>query len=675
MYLLPLLFPLLNLFISCILGKFLGKRVLFVLVINMLFSAIFSFWIFYEVGINKSVCYIDLGPWFHIGLLKLNWLFLFDSITSVMLVLVVFVSLLVHLYSIDYMSGDPHIIRFLGYLSLFTFFMLMLVTSGNFVQLFLGWEGVGLSSYLLINFWYTRIQANKSAMKAIIVNRFGDFGIYFSLLVIFFFFKSFDFGVVFNLVQFLDTQSRMSFLGFSLNRVDLIVIFLFLGAIGKSAQLGLHTWLPDAMEGPTPVSALIHAATMVTAGVFVLIRSSPILEYSSTGLFLVSLIGGLTALFAGTVGLVQYDIKKVIAYSTCSQLGYMFFACGMSNYSVGLFHLFNHGFFKALLFLGAGSVIHALLDEQDMRKMGGLIKLMPLTYVAILVGSLSLTGFPFLTGFYSKEVVLEIAFSKFSINSFFIYWLGVFAAFITSFYSIRLMYLVFFARPNSHARAVNSSHESSSFIFYVLAFLGFLSIFIGFIFKDLFIGLGTDFWANSIFNLYVNSDILYAEFLDYYYKLIPLVFSIVGLFFSLFVYFVIYDYTVFVVKNKFFRYAYFFLAKKWYFDLLYNNIFVFNLLSSFYLLTFKIIDRGLIELFGPLSFVRLINKSSIIFSSFQTGFLYNYIFVVLLGLMFFIKLTSSLFFPSFNSFFNFGLFICLLSLIIFLSFGNKKQNI
>jgi len=511
-------------------------------------------------------------------------------------------------------------------------------------------------------------------MKAIIVNRFGDFGIYFSLLIMFFFFKSFDFGVVFNLIQFLDVQPEVSFLGFKLGRVDLIVIFLFLGAIGKSAQLGLHTWLPDAMEGPTPVSALIHAATMVTAGVFVLIRSSPILEYSASGLFLVSLIGGLTALFAGTVGLVQYDIKKVIAYSTCSQLGYMFFACGMSNYSVGLFHLFNHGFFKALLFLGAGSVIHALLDEQDMRKMGGLVKLMPLTYVAILVGSLSLTGFPFLTGFYSKEVVLEIAFSKFSINSFFVYWLGVFAAFITSFYSIRLVYLVFFATPNSYVRAVSSSHESRSFIFYVLSFLGFLSIFIGFIFKDLFIGLGTDFWANSIFNLYINSDILYAEFLDYYFKLIPLIFSLAGLSFSLLVYFVIYDYTFFIVKKSIFRYAYFFLSKKWYFDLLYNNIFVFNLLSAFYLLTFKIIDRGLIELFGPLSLVRLISKFSAIFSLIQTGFLYNYIFIVLLGLMFFIKIIFSLFFPDFIAFFNFGLFVCLLSLVIFLSLDSKSQN-
>jgi NADH-ubiquinone oxidoreductase chain 5 len=358
------------------------------------------------------------------------------------------------------------------------------------------------------------------------------------------------------------------------------------------------------MEGPTPVSALIHAATMVTAGVFVLIRSSPVLEYSPSGLFLVSLIGGLTAFFAGTAGLVQYDVKKVIAYSTCSQLGYMFFACGMSNYSVGLFHLFNHGFFKALLFLGAGSVIHALLDEQDMRKMGGMVKLLPLTYVAILVGSLSLTGFPFLTGFYSKEVVLEIALTKFSFNSFFVYWLGVLAAFITSFYSIRLIYLVFFSTPNSNSRAVSSSHESSSYIFYVLSFLGFLSIFIGFVFRDVFIGLGTDFWANSIFSLYVNNEILYAEFIDYYFKLIPLIFSIFGLMASLLVYFVFYNSTLLIITNDFFRSLYFFLVKKWYFDLLYNNIFVFNFLISCYNLTFKVIDRGLIELFGPLSMVR-----------------------------------------------------------------------
>lgn len=316
------------------------------------------------------------------------------------------------------------------------------------------------------------------------------------------------------------------------------------------------------MEGPTPVSALIHAATMVTAGVFVLIRSSPLLEYSNSILFLAALIGGLTALFAGTVGLVQYDIKKVIAYSTCSQLGYMFFACGMSNYSVGLFHLFNHGFFKALLFLGAGSVIHALLDEQDMRRMGGLVKLLPLTYAAILIGSLSLTGFPFLTGFYSKEVILEIAFSSYSVSGFFIYWLGTLAAFITSFYSTRLAYLVFFAKSNSPAKAISVSHESTYFISYVLAILGFLSIFIGFIFKDLFIGLGTDFFDNSIFQLTSHASMLNAEFLDYRYKLIPIYFSFAGVFFSLFTYFIAYKATMIVLENRLLYNIYFFLVKR-----------------------------------------------------------------------------------------------------------------
>jgi NADH-ubiquinone oxidoreductase chain 5 len=452
------------------------------------------------------------------------------------------------------------------------------------------------------------------------------------------------------------------------NKLDLVAVFLFLGAVGKSAQLGLHTWLPDAMEGPTPVSALIHAATMVTAGVFVLIRSSPILEYSSSVLFLVSMIGALTAFFAGTVGLVQYDIKKVIAYSTCSQLGYMFFACGMSNYSVGLFHLFNHGFFKALLFLGAGSVIHALLDEQDMRKMGGLVKLLPLTYVVIVVGSLSLAGFPFLTGFYSKEVILEVAFSKFSVNSLYVYTLGVFAAFITSFYSIRLAYLVFFAKPNSSPRAISTSHESTFLIFPVLFFLGFLSIFIGFLFKDLFIGLGTDFWGTSIFTLYSNESILSAEFLDYYYKLIPLVFSLAGMFASFILYFFFYNVSFFIFNNPLARAAYFFLVKKWYFDLVYNNLFVFNLLSAFYTITFKTIDRGLIEFFGPLSIVRLINKISLIFSFMQTGFIYNYIFVILLSVIF---IFSILFISSFYNLVNFGLLSVILITIIFLSLLKK----
>jgi NADH-ubiquinone oxidoreductase chain 5 len=393
------------------------------------------------------------------------------------------------------------------------------------------------------------------------------------------------------------------------------------------------------------------------------------MEYSSNVLFLTALIGGLTAFFAGTAGLVQYDIKKVIAYSTCSQLGYMFFACGMSNYSVGLFHLFNHGFFKALLFLGAGSVIHALLDEQDMRKMGGMVKLLPLTYVAIIVGSLSLTGFPFLTGFYSKEVILEIAFTKFSLNSFFIYWLGVIAAFITSFYSIRLVYLVFFSSPNSYSKAVSTSHESSSYISYVLGFLGLVSIFIGFLFKDLFIGLGTNFWGNSIFQLYFNTDILYAEFIDFYYKLIPLVFSLFGMLFSFLVYYIFYRFTFVTIFNNFFNLFYFFLVKKWYFDLIYNNLFVFNLLNAFYSLTFKLIDRGVVEFFGPLSIVRLVSYFSRSLSYLQTGYMYNYIFAMIIFIIFFIKVIFGYF--SINSFLNFDLIILILSTVLFLNF---KKN-
>jgi len=667
MYLLVLILPLVNFLIACLFGKMVGKLIKFFFIFNMFLLTLISFFLFYEVGINKYVCYLDLGNWFHLGLLRLDWTFLFDSITCTMIVLVVFISFLVHLYSMDYMNGDPYIIRFLSYLSLFTFFMLMLVTAGNFVQLFLGWEGVGLSSYLLINFWYTRLQANKSAMKAIIVNRFGDFGIYFALLIIFFFFKSFDFGVIFSLVHLVDLLSiQLNILNFCFNVVDLICFFLFLGAIGKSAQLGLHTWLPDAMEGPTPVSALIHAATMVTAGVFVLIRTSPLMEYSSNVLFFTALIGGLTALFAGTAGLVQYDIKKVIAYSTCSQLGYMFFACGMSSYSVGLFHLFNHGFFKALLFLGAGSVIHALLDEQDMRKMGGMVKLLPLTYVAIVVGSLSLTGFPFLTGFYSKEVILEVAFSKFSINSYFIYWLGVVAAFITSFYSIRLVYLVFFSSPNSYGKSVSVSHESYSYISYVLGFLGLISIFVGFVFKDLFIGLGTNFWGNAIFQLYFNTDILSAEFIDFYYKLIPLVFSIAGMISSFFVYYIFYRFTYVTIFNKFFNLLYFFLVKKWYFDLIYNNLFVFKLLNLFYLLTFKLIDRGVIEFFGPLSIVRVVSYFSGVFSYLQTGYMYNYIFAIIIFIIFFIKVIFSYFFLV--EVLNFDLIVLIVSIVFFLNF-------
>jgi NADH-ubiquinone oxidoreductase chain 5 len=388
--------------------------------------------IFYEVAFLGCFVYIKLSPWINSDILNIDWGFMFDSLTISMCVIVTFISLLVHLYSMEYMAHDPHLSRFMSYLSLFTFFMLILVTADNFIQMFVGWEGVGLCSYLLINFWFTRIQANKAAIKAMLINKVGDFCLLIAIFLIFVNYKALDYATVSALTPFF-TDKTLDFL--NLNLLSVIGIFLFLGATSKSAQLGLHTWLPDAMEGPTPVSALIHAATMVTAGVFLIIRNSFIYEYIHNVLELITIIGALTALFASTAGLLQNDLKRVIAYSTCSQLGYMIFACGLSCYSVGFFHLSNHAFFKALLFLGAGSVIHAVSDEQDMRKMGSLKKVLPFTYSMIIIGSLALIGFPFLTGFYSKDLILEVAYGKFSVQGYFSYFLGTIGAFFTAFYS------------------------------------------------------------------------------------------------------------------------------------------------------------------------------------------------------------------------------------------------
>jgi proton-translocating NADH-quinone oxidoreductase chain L len=375
-----------------------------------------------------------------------------------MLVVVTFISTLVHLYSVEYMEKDPHLYRFMSYLSLFTFFMLMLITANNFLQLFLGWEGVGVSSYLLINFWFTRLQANKAAIKAMLVNRMGDFSLLLGIFTIIFSFNSLDYDIIFSLVPLYVNYTVLIYT-FEIPLIDLICVLLFLGAMGKSAQLGLHTWLPDAMEGPTPVSALIHAATMVTAGVFLLARCSYFFEFSPISLNFIVLIGATTAFFAATVGLFQNDMKKVIAYSTCSQLGYMIFACGLSSYDVGLFHLYNHAFFKALLFLGAGSVIHALGDEQDMRKMGGVKNILPFSYAIMLIGSLALIGFPFLAGFYSKDIILEVCFAKQTITGHFSFILGVFAAFCTAFYSSRLLFLVFLSNPNGNKNIIINAHE------------------------------------------------------------------------------------------------------------------------------------------------------------------------------------------------------------------------
>lgn len=636
MYLLIIFFPLFGAFCSGFLGRFIGRfGSIFLTTFCIFLSFIVSLFIFYEVCLNGSICQLKFLCWFDVGLLNVYWGFLFDQVTSFMLIIVTLISFLVHLYSINYMENDPYIIRFMSYLSLFTLFMLFLVTSDNFIQMFLGWEGVGLASYLLINFWFTRNQANKSAMKALIVNRVGDLGLVIGLSIIYSVFKSLNYYVVFPLSPLFYLDS-FNFFFFEFNSLNIISFFLFVGAVGKSAQIGLHTWLPDAMEGPTPVSALIHAATMVTAGVFLIIRCSPIIEYSPFILLLISFVGALTAFFAATAGIFQNDIKKVIAYSTCSQLGYMIFACGLSNYNVGFFHLINHAYFKALLFLSAGSAIHALSDEQDMRKMGGLVNLLPVTYLMMFFGSLSLMGLPFLTGFYSKDVILELSYSYYSINSFFIYWLGIVSAFFTSYYSFRLLYLTFWCKPNGYKIIFQKVHESSFLIKIPLLVLFFGTIFFGYFTKDMFIGLGTDFWGYSIFNLPDNIIILNSEFVPYHIKLLPVFFSFFGAFF------VYYNNVLFLNHNYYglnlnLKKIYSFLINKWYFDYIYNYFIVLNFLSVGFF-SFKEIDRGFIEIFGPLGFVRLVSNKLRLLNNIQTSYIHHYIFIMILGAVFFILL-------------------------------------
>jgi len=498
MYLSIIFLPLVGSVLSGLFGRFLTpKGAAFVSILGISLACLVSMVLFFEVGFSGSPCYIKLSPWLDCEMFDACWGFYFDSLTVSMCFTVTLISTLVHLYSTSYMSHDPHQPRFMAYLSLFTFFMLMLITADNFIQLFFGWEGVGLCSYLLINFWFTRLQANKSAIKAMVVNRVGDVGLALGVFSTFVIFKTCDYSVVFSLIPHV-SGATYDFLGFEVEVLPTIGLLLFVGAVGKSAQIGLHTWLPDAMEGPTPVSALIHAATMVTAGVYLIIRCSPLYEYSGLALTVITIFGALTAFIAGTIGLVQNDLKKVIAYSTCSQLGYMVFACGLSNYSVSMFHLINHAYFKALLFLSAGSVIHSLNDEQDMRRMGGLLQVLPYTYVMILIGSLALMGFPFLTGFYSKDVILEIAYAKYSLHGTFAHWLGVLSAGITAFYSFRLIYLTFISNPNGFKNAIQNAHDAPLPMAIPLLILCVGSIFVGYFTKDLFIGLGTPFWNNAI---------------------------------------------------------------------------------------------------------------------------------------------------------------------------------
>ncbi len=647
MYLLILFIPLISATLAGLFGRNLGEKGAGIITSTLIvITCLLSWTAFYEVGVCGATTYLHLWNWIEAGVFNVSFGLLFDSVTVIMLIVVTTVSSLVHIYSTGYMAGDPHVPRFMSYLSLFTFFMLILVTSNNLLQLFIGWEGVGLCSYLLINFWYTRIQANKSAMKAMIVNRIGDVGIALAMFVTYDTFKTLDFDAIFAMSSLVASyQETLTILTFEFDRLTLIGILFLIGAAGKSAQMGLHTWLPDAMEGPTPVSALIHAATMVTAGVFLLIRCSPLLEYAPNALIVVTIIGACTAFMAATIGVVQNDIKKVIAYSTCSQLGYMVFACGISNYAASLFHLMNHAFFKALLFLSAGCVIHAMADEQDMRKLGGLIRSLPFTYSMMLIGSLSLMGFPFLTGYYSKDAILELAYTKYTFDATFAHWLGTISAFFTAFYSFRLIYLTFLTDTNAplSTYAVSCSQEpggeSPANMSVPLVILAFGSIFVGYLFKDMIIGPGSPFFGNAIYVSPLNTNIFEAEFLDPSIKFIPVIFSMFGALCG----FLVYHFSLHLLpifSSPVFLSLYTFFNSKWFFDYLYNSYIVKPIFVWGHNVSYKILDRGFIEFFGPLGISKLIYSLSLLVSSLQSGLIYNYALTIFLFATLFLSFFS-----------------------------------
>ena len=588
-------------------------------------SAVLSILLFWNGIQNNTYGNYKIFEWISSGNFIANWSINIDPLSSIMLVVVTFVSALVHIYSIGYMSHDPHKPRFMSYLSLFTFSMLVLVVSDNFLQLFFGWEGVGLCSYLLIGFWYKKESANNAAIKAFIVNRVGDFGLAIGIFLIFFYFGTINFKEVFDLApQFL--EKNIVFLGFESSLITLICLFLFIGAMGKSAQFLLHTWLPDAMEGPTPVSALIHAATMVTAGVFLVVRCSPLFEYSQTALNLVTIVGMITAIFAASVALVQNDIKKIVAYSTCSQLGYMFFAAGVGAYHVAMFHLFTHAFFKALLFLGSGSIIHAFKDEQDIRNMGGVRKKLPYTYIFMLIGTLALTGFPFLSGFYSKDAIIEFAYLRNSILGNYAATIGIFTAFLTSLYSWRLILKTFHGPYNNKKVLINETHESPIIMLAPLLLLSIGAIFAGYYFKETFIGHhSNDFWQASIFFL---NEIKHDPIPSWFLLLTPILVTIA---IPISFYYFVTNIKILEDFKKTNLPLYNFLLNKWFIDELYEQIFIkpAKKMGSFF---WKKCDQGIIDRFGPDGISKLIKKISNKASLFQTGFIYDYAFAMLIGL-------------------------------------------
>lgn len=628
MYLSILALPLFGSAVAGLLGRKIGVTGAHIVTTGALMtSALLALVAFYEVGLCGSPVSIELFSWIDSEFLLVNWGFLFDSLTVSMLLPVLVVSSLVHLYSVSYMAEDPHNQRFFSYLSMFTFFMLVLVAGDNYLILFIGWEGIGVSSYLLINFWYTRIQANKSGIKAMTVNRVGDMFLSIGFFAILWVFGNVDYATVFRIAPYINETA-----------ITIIGLLLLVGAMAKSAQFGLHTWLPDRIEGPTPVSALIHAATLVTAGVYLMLRSSPIIEYGPTVLVVITWVGALTAFVAATTGLLQNDLKRVIAYSTMSQMGYLFMAVGLSQYNVALFHLVNHAFFKALLFLAAGAVIHGMADQQDLRRLGGLVNFLPFTYTAILIGSLSLMAFPFLTGFYSKDLILEVALGQYEVSGNLAYWLGTISAVFTRFYSFRLISLTFFGTRNAPKGDYLHAHEAPMIIVIPLVILSILSIAFGYVAKDAFVGVGTDFLSTALFQHPNHISLIEAEFgIPLALKLLPAIGSFFGAALAVYLYHVTPLFTINLTNNILGKAIYKFLNGKWLVDNVYNVFIITGGLRLGHTIS-KVIDRGILELVGPFGLSNVLSNTGRNIASYDTGIITSYALYIILGLITFLFL-------------------------------------
>nr|YP_010259472.1 NADH dehydrogenase subunit 5 [Stachybotrys echinatus]UIX25768.1 NADH dehydrogenase subunit 5 [Stachybotrys echinatus] len=637
MYLSIIILPLLGSIVSGFFGRKVGvtgSRLLSCL--SIIITTILAIISFFEVGLNNNPVSINLFKWLDSESFNIVWNFQFDSLTVSMLIPVLIISSLVHLYSIGYMSHDPHNQRFFSYLGLFTFMMIILVTGNNYLLMFVGWEGVGVCSYLLVSFWYTRIAANQSSMSAFLTNRVGDCFLTMGMFVILWSLGNLDYSIVFSLSPYINQDI-----------ITIIGICLFIGAMAKSSQVGLHIWLPMAMEGPTPVSALIHAATMVTAGVYLLIRSSPLIEYSSTVLLICLLLGAITTVFSSLIGLFQQDIKKIIAYSTMSQLGMMVIAIGLSSYNIAIFHLINHAFYKGLLFLGAGAVIHAVADNQDLRKYGGLISFLPLTYTVILMASLSLVAFPFMTGFYSKDFILESAYGQYNFSSIDVYVIAVIGAIFTTLYSVKVLYLTFLTNPNGPVNYYKNAHEGDIFMSLPLVILAIFSVYFGFITKDIFIGIGSGFFAdNSIFIHPIHEILINTEFaVPTLFKLLPFILTI--LFSSLAIIyseFIPNSVSNFKLSNLGY-YIFGFFNQRFLIEYFYNKYIVdvtLNLGGQ----TTKILDKGSVEWVGPYGIYKIMLWISKTVSSLSKGVVTDYALYILLGTCFYLSIYS--FFSTFE---------------------------